>query len=255
MLDPVGLEELAQGAVVSVDEGVVGEQPPRLDPELGEVRQRALDEGCDRLGTLVRVKLAVGVAAVVVDDRVHPLMTDAHPPLTAAAIAVAGDGVPCSAEADEALAVDVQQVAGTRPLVQPRLLARLRRRSRDPRSASASSRRSRADDRSRRRFTVVPSRSGAWPRRSEPARPARAAAANDAAATIDPRDTTATRAARARPLASAATTCRRSSPRRRGLSPQHDTTTPPRRQRRARDDQRVRDERYGEAPSGSLLRA
>jgi hypothetical protein len=43
MLDPVGLEELAQGAVVPVRPCVVGEQPLRLDPELEEVCERTLD--------------------------------------------------------------------------------------------------------------------------------------------------------------------------------------------------------------------
>ena len=52
--DPVGVEELAEGAVVAVDEGVVGEQPLRLDPELVEVRERPLDEAGDRLCAFVR---------------------------------------------------------------------------------------------------------------------------------------------------------------------------------------------------------
>ena len=62
---------------------------------------------------------------MVVDDRVHPLVSDPHPLLVAAAVAVTGDGVAGPAEADEAFAVDVQQITGTRPLVQARLLARL----------------------------------------------------------------------------------------------------------------------------------
>ena len=48
-----GLEEFAQRAVVPVDEGVVGEQPLRLDPELGEVGEAALDEGRDGVGAFV----------------------------------------------------------------------------------------------------------------------------------------------------------------------------------------------------------
>jgi hypothetical protein len=110
---------------VAVDEGVVGEQPFWLDPVLGEVRQCALDEAGDRVRPLVWVQLAVGVAGVVVDDRVHPLVPDPHPLLLAGAVTVSGDGVTGPAEADEALAVDVQQIARTRPLVQARPLARL----------------------------------------------------------------------------------------------------------------------------------
>ena len=66
---------------------------------------------------LVAVELAVGVAGVVVDERVHPLVADPHPLLGAGAVAIAGDGVAGAGEADEALAVDVQQIAGTGPLV------------------------------------------------------------------------------------------------------------------------------------------
>lgn len=62
MLDPVGLEQFAQRAVVPVDEGVVGEQPLGFDPELVDVRERPLDEAGHGLGPLVAVQLAVGVA-------------------------------------------------------------------------------------------------------------------------------------------------------------------------------------------------
>jgi len=65
---------------------------------------------------------------VVVDDRVHPLVADPHPLFTTGSMPVAGDRVAGTAEADEALAVDVQQITGTRPLVEARLLARLPRR-------------------------------------------------------------------------------------------------------------------------------
>ena len=81
---------------------------------------------------LVAVELAVGVAGVVVDERVHPLVADPHPFLGAGAVAVAGDGVAGPGEADEAFAVDVQQIAGAGPLVAAWLLARLPRRPRDP---------------------------------------------------------------------------------------------------------------------------
>jgi hypothetical protein len=40
-----------------------------------------------------------------------------HPLLGAAAVAIAGDGVAGAAEADKALAVDVEKIARTGPLV------------------------------------------------------------------------------------------------------------------------------------------
>jgi hypothetical protein len=93
----------------------------------------ALDEGGDGVGALVWVELAVGVAGVVVDDRVHPLVADAHPFLRPCPLAITGEGVAWAAEADEALAVDMQQITGTGPLVEPWLLAQLPRWPRDPR--------------------------------------------------------------------------------------------------------------------------
>jgi hypothetical protein len=59
VLDSVYLEQRAEGAVVPVDEGVVGEQPPRFVVELGEVRQGPLDEADGRLGALIAVQLAL----------------------------------------------------------------------------------------------------------------------------------------------------------------------------------------------------
>jgi hypothetical protein len=103
---------------VAVDERVVGEQSFRLDPVGGEVRKATLDEGGHRRGAVVAVELAVGVAGVVVDEGVHPFVADPHPLLLAAYVAVASDGVAGAAEADEALAVDVQQIARTGPLVE-----------------------------------------------------------------------------------------------------------------------------------------
>src|SRR5438128_3347513 len=61
----------------------------------------------------------------------HPFVADPQPFLGAGAVAVAGDGVPGSGEADEAFAVDVEQVSRTGPLVAARLLARLPGRTRD----------------------------------------------------------------------------------------------------------------------------
>src|SRR5436190_5356795 len=59
-------------------------------------------------------------------------MADPHLLLLAGAVPVAGDRVPWTAEADEALAVDVQEIPRARPFVQPRPLARLPGRPRDP---------------------------------------------------------------------------------------------------------------------------
>ncbi len=61
---------------------------------------------------------------MVVDDRVHELPADAHSLLGSAAVAEACDGVSGSAEAADALAVDVQEVARAGPLVAAGLLAR-----------------------------------------------------------------------------------------------------------------------------------
>src|SRR5207244_8578175 len=57
---------------------------------------------------------------------------DPQPPLGTAAVAVASDGMTGTCEADEAFAVDVQQVTGTGPLVATRPLARLLGPPRDP---------------------------------------------------------------------------------------------------------------------------
>ena len=78
------------------------------------------------------MELAVGVAGVVVDERVHPLVADPHPPLRAAALAVTGDRIARTAETNKAFAVDVQQIRRAGPLIEAGLLTRLRRRPRDP---------------------------------------------------------------------------------------------------------------------------
>src|SRR5437870_5335895 len=100
--------------------------------------ETALDEAGHRGGFLVTVELAVGVAGVVVDERVHPFEADPHPQLSAGAVAVTGDGVAGPAETDEALAVDVEQIAGAGPLVAAGLLARLSRNAGDPGAAKRS---------------------------------------------------------------------------------------------------------------------
>jgi hypothetical protein len=61
---------------------------------------------------------------VVVDRRVAELPADACAFLGAGAMPVPGDLVAGRGKAPEALAVDLDQVTGTRPLKPPRLLAR-----------------------------------------------------------------------------------------------------------------------------------
>src|SRR5437764_14611157 len=120
-------EQPGKSSVARVCPGVVADQPLRLDPVLGEVGEAAFDEARHRCGFLVAVELAVGVAGVVVDERVHPLVADPHPPLPTGPATIAGDGVARPAETDETLAVDVEQIAGTGPLVAARLVTRLPR--------------------------------------------------------------------------------------------------------------------------------
>jgi hypothetical protein len=67
VLDAASVQELTQRAVVAVDERAVGEQSPRLDPELREVFKRPFDEAGRRLGALVAVQLAVGVAGARIE--------------------------------------------------------------------------------------------------------------------------------------------------------------------------------------------
>ena len=69
-------EQLAQRAVLDVAEAVVGHQPLRDDPVLGEEGERPLDEAGDRRGFLVVVELDVGEPGVVVDDRVREVVAD-----------------------------------------------------------------------------------------------------------------------------------------------------------------------------------
>src|SRR5581483_4434435 len=78
-----------------------------------------------------------GEAGVVVDDRVHDVVADLAPFLLGRARAIAGDRVPWLVEARERRPVDVQEVAGARPLVAARRLARLGGR---PRAAAAAKR-------------------------------------------------------------------------------------------------------------------
>ncbi len=89
MADAVAGEQLAQRAVLDVAEAVVGHQPLRDDPVLGEEGERPLDEAGDGRGFLVVVQLDVGEPGVVVDDRVRVVVADprlgAHPVAASAA--------------------------------------------------------------------------------------------------------------------------------------------------------------------------
>jgi hypothetical protein len=95
--------------------------------------------------------------------------------------------------------------------------------------------------RSPRRSALAPSPSGVWQHRSAAARWLKSAAASDGAMKNDPRDTLTTAAPRATPPTNAATTYTQSSARRHGTRHR-----PP-----IHAGRQVRDERYGEAPSGS----
>src|SRR5215210_1721210 len=125
-------EHPGKSFVARVGPGVVADQSLRLDSPLGEVGETAFDEAGHGCGFVVTVELAVGVAGVVVDERVHPFVADPQPPLRTGRVTIAGDGVSGPAETNEALAVDVEQIARTGPLVAARLLAWLPRNAGDP---------------------------------------------------------------------------------------------------------------------------
>jgi len=72
-------EQLRQGAVARVDEGVVREQPLWLDPVRGIEGETLLEEAGDRRRPLVAVELALGQPRMIVDERVHPLVSDPQP--------------------------------------------------------------------------------------------------------------------------------------------------------------------------------
>jgi len=126
--DAAAGEQLAQRAVLDVAPGVVAHQPPRLDALLGEGGERPLDEASDRLGLGVGEHLGVGEAGVVVDERVHDVVAEPAPLVLGRAGAIGGDRVAGLGEAGERRPVDVQQIAGTGPLVAAHWLARLRLR-------------------------------------------------------------------------------------------------------------------------------
>ena len=125
-------EELGERPVAGVCPRVVAHQAFHLDPARGEVGESALDKAGDGCRLLVAVELAVGVAGVVVDDRVHPFEANPHPFLPAAAEAIACDSMAGPGEADKALRVDVEQIARARPLVEAWLLTRLPGQPRGP---------------------------------------------------------------------------------------------------------------------------
>jgi hypothetical protein len=60
MADAVASEQLAQGAVLDVAEGVVGQQSFGDDAVVGEAGERAFDEAGHGCGCLVVVELDVG---------------------------------------------------------------------------------------------------------------------------------------------------------------------------------------------------
>ena len=79
MVDAVGGEQLAQGAVVDVGPGVVGLQPLGLDPVAGEERNARSTKPVTVVGALVGVDLGEGKPGVVVDDRVAELPANPGP--------------------------------------------------------------------------------------------------------------------------------------------------------------------------------
>jgi hypothetical protein len=123
-------EQLAQAAVAGVAPGAVGHQPPGDDAAVGEPGQRAFGERGHGGGLLVCEQLAVGQAAVVVDDRVKGVVTERVALLGTGLAAVAGDGVPGAPEARVALDIHVQQITRARPLVAHERRARTARRAR-----------------------------------------------------------------------------------------------------------------------------
>src|SRR5581483_4610512 len=113
VLDVAVIEQTGELPRARVGPGVVGHQPPDLDPLVREEPKRALGEGDHGLGILGVEDLRVGEPRVVVDDRVRVLL--AGSPRLAGA--VAGDRVAGAIEARVALRVHVQQIPRARPLV------------------------------------------------------------------------------------------------------------------------------------------
>ena len=71
MLDAAHREQLGEGSVLDLAEGVVGHEPPGHDPMPSKDGERALDEAGHGRRLLVLVELDVGEPRVVVDDRVR----------------------------------------------------------------------------------------------------------------------------------------------------------------------------------------
>src|SRR6266508_53824 len=130
--DPLAGEQLAQRAVLGVGEGVIAHQPPRSDAVALVEGECSLEEAGHGRCPLVAMELDIGEARVVVDDRVRKVVAD-QPlgvrRLAPARGAVSGDRVTGPLEAGVAADVDVQQVAGARPLV---AVGRLPWRARGP---------------------------------------------------------------------------------------------------------------------------
>jgi hypothetical protein len=113
--DLLAVEQLAEVAALDVDPGVVGHQPLRHDPVLGEGAECPLEEASGRCCSLVGMDLGVSESRVVVDDRVD--VVDAVAPLAVLARAIAGQTVAGTREAGVLADVHMQQIAGARPLV------------------------------------------------------------------------------------------------------------------------------------------
>ena len=73
-----GGKQLLEAAAAEVDEGVVGHHRlGRVEAELGEETQPALECAGVRLGILARMQLDVGEATVVVDEAVQIVVAEA----------------------------------------------------------------------------------------------------------------------------------------------------------------------------------
>ena len=244
--------QLAERAVAAVDEGVVGEQPPGPDPVRCVEGERALDERGDRRRPLVGVELAVGVAGsgrrrASARTRSPPASASPAPvrcrsPVTACPGLVKrpkrllsmcskspghghsyrrGRSRGCRGAREIPARLSVRHTVACASPVSPAISRGPqpeRRRAAQIRSCSAPGQEPWAAMRSRRAILEAGERPPLLGRRLRPAPPPLAGGRR--------RDATASRRL-------------------------PDTNSPTRRPRPVRAGRRVRDERYGEAPSGS----
>src|SRR6266542_3226512 len=110
-------QQLAQRAILGVDERVVGHQPFRLDAVLSEEGERAFQEGGHGRRALVVEEPGVTEARTVVDDRVRVVVADALALVLRGASPIAGDRMAGAFEASVEADIHVQQVARAGPLV------------------------------------------------------------------------------------------------------------------------------------------